>query len=199
MDFYGYSSEWQWAILEYPVFRLKGGIIEKYFLDKLTMKYYGKSSLSLFLKILLDILGIGGFILFLFILRKNLSKGMNLSSAPAVVTCLLFIIGSISLFTILFYLRKIVISLIKVTPFISENVIGLKRISICCFIISATYVINFIINNKLKDFQLINIDSKGVHTDVEFLVFFFAGCFLLILSQVFKQAIAFKEDNDFTV
>jgi len=162
------------------------------------MKYYGKSSLSLFLKILLDILGIGGFILFLFILKDTLKKDLSFSPA-AVVTCLLFVIGSLALFAILFYLRKIVISLIKVTPFVIENVKSLKRMSICCFIISACYVINFVINNKLKDFQLINIDSKGVHTDVEFLVFFFAGCFILILSQVFKQAIEYKEDNDFTI
>jgi len=163
------------------------------------MKYYGKPSLSLFLRIFLEVVGIGGFILFLFIFKKTLTSDLDFSSIKTIITCLLFITGSISLFTIIFYLRKIVISLINVTPFINENVKSLKRISICSFTISATYVINFFVNNTFKDFNLIVIDKKGVQTDVEFLVFFFAGCFILILSKVFKQAIEYKEDNDFTV
>ncbi|HCW04918.1 MAG TPA: hypothetical protein DGK91_10605 [Clostridium sp.] len=68
-----------------------------------------------------------------------------------------------------------------------------------CFTITACYIINFIINNQFRDFKFILIDEQGILTDIEFLIFFFTGCFILILSQVFKQAIEYKEDNDLTI
>jgi hypothetical protein len=76
---------------------------------------------------------------------------------------------------------------------------SLKQIANCCFVITVCYIINFFYNNQFKTFKLIDIGPHGISTDTEFLIFFFAGCFVLILSQIYKQAVEVKEENDYTV
>ena len=164
------------------------------------MKYYGKTSLSSLLKLMLDALIIIGFIVYLLILRKNLVMGqVNLSNIKNIITCVLFVLGGFALLCIMYYLRCIMNSLVKANPFVWKNVKSLRSIANSCFIITACYVINFFINNQYQNFRLIEIDARGIHTDIEFIIFFFAGCFTLILSKVFKQAIEVKEENDFTI
>ena len=164
------------------------------------MKYYGKTSLSSLLKLMLDVLIIIGFIIYLLILRKVLAiDQVNLFNFKNIITCGLFVLGGFALLCIMYYLRCIMNSLVKITPFIWKNVKSLRNVSISCFIITGCYVLNFFINNQYIDFKLIEIDTKGIHTDIEFIIFFFAGCFTLILSKVFKQAIEVKEENDFTI
>ena len=164
------------------------------------MKYYGKTSLSSLLKVMLDGLIVIGFIVYLLILRRTLLvQQVNLLNFKNIITCILFVLGGFSLLCIMYYLRCIMNSLVKVTPFVWENVESLKIVAISCFIISGCYLLNFFINNQYINFRLIEIDTKGIHTDIEFLIFFFAGCFTLILSKVFKQAIEVKEENDFTI
>lgn len=164
------------------------------------MKYYGKMSLASFLKISLDIMIAIGIVIY-FILSKGIlmKKGINMEQSRFIITFILFSIGGISVILILFNLRKVVSSLINVTPFVKDNVLCLKRISLLSFIISICYAINFIINGQYKNFNIAYIDSSGIHTDIEFLIFFFAGCFILILSEVFKQAVEVKEENEFTI
>lgn len=164
------------------------------------MKYYGKTSLSSVLKLMLDSLIVIGFIVYLLILRKALVTGqVNLLNAKNIITCILFVLGGFALLCVMYYLRCIMNSLVKATPFINQNVESLKNVATSCFVISICYVINFFINNQYLNFKLIEIDVKGIHTDIEFIIFFFAGCFTLVLSKVFRQAIEVKEENDFTV
>lgn len=164
------------------------------------MKYYGKTSLSSLLKLMLDSLIVIGFIVYLLILRKALvTQKINLLNPKNIITCILFVLGGFALLCIMYYLRCIMNSLVKSTPFINQNVESLKSVASSCFIISGCYVVNFFINNQYLNFRLIEIDIKGIHTDIEFIIFFFAGCFTLVLSKVFKQAIEVKEENDFTV
>ena len=164
------------------------------------MKYYGKMSLASFLRLSLDIMIIIGIAIY-FILSKGMlmKKVVNMGMGRFIFTYILFSIGGISIILILFNLRKVVSSLINITPFVKDNVLCLKRISLLSFTISVCYALNFIINGQYKDFSIAYIDSSGIHTDVEFLIFFFAGCFILILSEVFKQAVEVKEENEFTI
>jgi len=126
--------------------------------------------------------------------EKQINKDLNFF-----FNCLLFTIGSFSLLTILYNLKKILDSVLKVTPFIMGNVICLGRIAKCCFIISITYILNLIFNGQYKKLTLISLNFVGVDIHAEFIIFFFAGCFSLILSQVYKQAVEVKEENDFTI
>ncbi|MCY6371103.1 DUF2975 domain-containing protein [Clostridium ganghwense] len=164
------------------------------------MKYYGNHSLADFLKIMLDILLLIGIGMFIFISKNALSSdALQISTSRKVFICSLFLIGSISLILIVYNLRKIVKSLIIVNPFVRENVRSLRNISIECFTVATCYLLNFFMNPKYGEFHLIAIDARGVHTDMEFFIFFFAGCFILILSKVFQQAVETKEENDFTI
>lgn len=164
------------------------------------MKYYGKMSLASLLKISLDIMIVIG-VVFYFIMSKQtlMQKAVDMSWGKFLITYILFTIGRISIILILFNLRKIVDSLIKVTPFIRHNVLCLKRISLLSFVISICFALNFFINEQYKNFNIAYVDSSGIHTDIEFLIFFFVGWFILILSQVFKQAVEVKEENEFTI
>lgn len=154
----------------------------------------------LFLKISMDIIIAIGMIMYLALFYQGIFiKKLEIQEYKKIIIFILFIIGGFSLFRILFYLRRIVDSIVKFTPFIWDNVKSLNRISISCFLISATYIINFFVNNQYKNFNFIDFDTSGIHTDMEFLIFFFAGCFIFVLSNVFNQAIKIKEENDFTV
>lgn len=167
------------------------------------MKFYGKRSLASFLKVIMDILIIVAPLVFIGAFVLSITSGhepvLDNLNATTVITAILYILGGSSLMAILINLRNIVASLIESNPFILKNVTRLKNIAISCFTITVCYIINFFINQQFNDFKFIVIDAKGIHTDIEFLIFFFTGCFILILSQVFKQAIEYKDDNDLTI
>ncbi|MCT4595334.1 MAG: DUF2975 domain-containing protein [Anaeromicrobium sp.] len=164
------------------------------------MKYYGERSLASILKLVLNLLLIIGVCMFTYISKNVISSNdLNISIFRKISIYGLFVIGSISLILIVYNLKKIVDSLVHVNPFIRENVKRLNSIAIECFIITGCYLINFFINPKYVDFNLITVDMKGIHTDMEFFIFLFAGSFILILSKVFEQAVEVKEENDFTI
>lgn len=164
------------------------------------MKYYGRKSISSILKISIDILIVIGIIMYIALMWNTLYiKHLSITSFKVLLTCILFACGSFSLFAILFMLRKILNTIIKSTPFVYENVVSLRKISVFCFIIFTCYVINFFLNGQYKNFSLVDFDLSGIHTHTEFIIFFFAGLFLLVLAEVFNKAVKVKEENDFTI
>ncbi|PAB59030.1 DUF2975 domain-containing protein [Anaeromicrobium sediminis] len=164
------------------------------------MKYYGKKSLASALKLVLNFLLIIGVCMFVYISKNVMSSNdLQISIFRKIGIYGLFFIGSISLILIVYNLKKIVDSLVDINPFIRGNVKRLNSIALECFIITGCYLINFVINPKYVEFNLITVDMKGIHTDMEFFIFLFAGCFILILSKVFEQAVEVKEDNDLTI
>jgi hypothetical protein len=164
------------------------------------MKTYGHTTLARFLKIILSVLIVIGALIFLFILIRYLTNSeLQGRTFQVVITSIIFLTGGIALLSIMYYLIRIIDTLINVTPFVWDNVKSLKRIAVACFVISGSYFINFFVNAQYKDFRFVTIDIRGVHTYIEFLIFFFAGCFIMVLVQVFKQAVRLKEENDFTV
>lgn len=160
------------------------------------MKDNRYSAMGKYLIITLNILIAFGILACLEIIISTSFKALN---TQVIVNCFLFFIGTASLVFILYSLRRILKSVIKEGPFNRCNVKSLYNIAISCFVITICYLINFFYNNQFKSFALIDIDAKGIHTDTEFLIFFFAGFFILILAQVYKQAIEVKEENDFTI
>lgn len=164
------------------------------------MQYYGRHSLSSGLKIILDVLLVIGVILLLIVIKGAVwDNGLNISIGRKIFIFALFLVGSSSLLMVVFNLRKIVGTLVEENPFVEKNVKCLKRISIQCFTIAGCYLLNFFFNPKYGEFSFIYIDDRGVHTDMEFIIFLFAGCFILILSKVFQKAVEVKEENDYTI
>lgn len=159
-----------------------------------------KNSLAVFLKFSMNVLIILGAAMYLTLFYQGIFiKDLEIQLYKKIITYILFIIGGGSLLTILFYLKNIVDSIVKYKPFIWDNVKSLKRISIACFVICGTYIVNFFLNTQYKSFHFVDFDTSGIHTDMEFIIFFFAGCFIFVLSEVFKQAVEIKEENDYTV
>lgn len=158
------------------------------------------NSMARFLIIVLNMLIAFGVLTFISLIISTLSPGeMGVANRTYIVNCILVFIGTSSLIFILYCLRRILKSVIKAGPFNMSIVKSLKNIVSSCFVITICYLINFFYNNQFKNFRLIEIGPKGIQTDTEFLIFFFAGCFVLILAQIYKQAVEVKEENDFTV
>ena len=164
------------------------------------MKENKYNSMAKFLIMVLNVLIIFGVITFICLIISTLAPNeIGESNRKYIVNVILFFTGTSSLVFILYCLRKILKSVIKVGPFNMSIVKSLKNIALSCFVITICYIINFFYNNQFKSFSLIDIGPTGIHTDTEFLIFFFAGCFVLILAQIYKQAVEVKEENDFTV
>lgn len=163
---------------------------------EIEMKENKYSTMGKYLIMTLNVLMAFGVLAGLEIIISTSLKALN---ANVIVNCLLFFIGTTSLLFILYSLRRILKSVIIEGPFNRCNVKSLYNIAISCFFITICYLINFFYNNQFNSFALIDINSKGIHTDTEFLIFFFAGFFILILAQVYKQAVEVKEENDFTI
>jgi hypothetical protein len=100
--------------------------------------------------------------------------------------CIIFMLAGIFALAIIWDLRNMFRTVIRENPFVRENVVSLKRMGICAFIIS------FIMAVRL--FFVITPAAL-----VLVFVFLVAGLFSLVLSQVFDQAVTYKQENDLTI
>jgi len=100
-------------------------------------------------------------------------------------TAVLLTSGLCTLF-ILWQLKAIFATLIGGDPFVEANVSCFRKIAVACFLIALIYV--------AKAFVLFSLTAI-----VFIIIFALAGLFCLTLKDVFKQAIAYKEENDWTV
>ncbi|HBI72819.1 MAG TPA: DUF2975 domain-containing protein [Lachnospiraceae bacterium] len=100
--------------------------------------------------------------------------------------CVIFIFAGVFALIILWNLRKMFGSVIHEKPFVRDNVIALKRMGICAFVIAALMVIRLFLVITPAAFVLVA-------------VFLIAGLSSMVLSQVFDQAVAYKQENDLTI
>lgn len=164
------------------------------------MKLYGRFSLAAVLRMVLSFLMAVGIVLFFYITyRIFTSDFIKEYKLHSIYLYTFFFVGSSALGHILYRFIRITNCLIVNEPFTHDNVKSLKWIAIDCFIVSFCYVFNFLVNPMYGKVEILMIDGKGIHTDVEYLIFLFAGCFILILSKVFEQAVAYKEENELTI
>jgi len=100
-------------------------------------------------------------------------------------TIILFSSGLCALF-ILWQLKAIFKALLGGDPFISANVSCLKKCSAASFVIAIIYIIKMIFSPTLM-------------TIIIAAMFALLGLFTLTIKDVFAQAVAYKEENDWTV
>lgn len=100
--------------------------------------------------------------------------------------CIIFIIAGVFALVIVWELRTIFKTVMKENPFVRENVRSLKRMGISSFCIA------FMMLTRL----LFVITPAAL---VLVAVFAIAGLFSLVLSQVFDQAVTYKQENDLTI
>ena len=147
-----------------------------------------KRALHLFTKTVIDIMFFSGIIvcgLVPYLIYKVSYFVLMLETYPIHMTAVLMLSGILALI-ILWELRRIFNTLVKTNPFTLENVKSLRIMARASFAISVIYIAKCIFWFTLATVLLI-------------MVFAIAGLFCLVLADVFKQAVAYKEENDLTV
>ena len=152
------------------------------------MQIIGKNGLSGFIKILLMLVFAGGSVIFLglpFLLKWYLTGFVYRSDAYAFLLVFLYFTGFFCLW-IVYEMNKIFNTLNRKDPFRKDNVKSLERMSISSFIIGAAYVVKIICYNSFL-------------TMIITMIFIILGLFLVVLAELFKQAVRFKEENELTI
>jgi len=87
---------------------------------------------------------------------------------------------------ILYQLKQMFKTLIGKTPFVHENISCFRRCGVASFIISALFVIRIFLGFTPGSAIIV-------------IIFAMLGLFSLTMKDVFKQAVFYKEENDWTV
>ncbi|WP_088187064.1 DUF2975 domain-containing protein [Desulfosporosinus sp. FKA] len=148
-----------------------------------------KNGLSGFTKRILDFIFLGGLGIFItlpYALRWYMNAIYRTSTENYYFLLgFLYITGLVCL-GLVNEMRKIFKTLNRRNPFMMDNVKSLNRVGGSCFIIAAAYLVKIFFYNS-------------VLTAIITMVFIIAGLFAVVLAEVFRQAIAVKEENDLTV
>lgn len=99
---------------------------------------------------------------------------------------ILYVLSGIFSLAIIFELRRMFGTVLADNAFVMDNVSSLKRMAKCSFAIAVLSILRLFF-------------APTPATMVVIIVFFIAGLFSLVLSQVFEKAIRYKEENDLTI
>ena len=149
---------------------------------------YKNSLVHCITKIMVDVLFYAGILCLAAVpfLTRPIGAFLGLESGRlALFITVMLISGACSIY-ILYQLRVIFRTLMGGNPFVDGNVTCLRKISVGCAMIGALYLV--------RSFFLFSVAAVVV-----FLVFLIGCLFCLTVKDVFKQAVSYKEENDFTV
>lgn len=154
------------------------------------MPILGKKGLSGYVKKLLNLILLSGILIMLglpFVFKWYLNA-FNYHDSNATYIFLLVFLYLTGFFClwIVYEMNRIFKTLTRKDPFQMDNVRSLNRMAINAFVIAVAYIVKIILYNSFL-------------TIIITMVFIIAGLFLIILSEVFKQAVSFKEENDLTI
>lgn len=143
-----------------------------------------------FVKIILDILFVFGIVCLIaspLLMNKAIYIYTSDSTAYLFNNILgLLILSDLVIIYVLYELRKIFKTIKQGTPFIENNVNSLFRMGLASCSLSLAFVYKlFVIKSFLTYFVI--------------LVLIIAGCFSFTLSELFKEAMRVKEENDLTI
>ncbi len=147
-----------------------------------------KNPLVRFTKALLDFMFYSGIIVCITvpISFRFVSRYYNVFDRFYYPFCVIFIIAGIFALAILRELRCMFKTVRKGDPFVRENVRSLKRMGVSAFAISG-----------IMAARLFFVITPAALVLIA--VFAIAGLFSLVLSQVFDQAVTYKQENDLTI
>lgn len=103
-----------------------------------------------------------------------------------IAQCVVYMISGFFCIRIVNELRKMFITVLNEDAFVDSNVVSLKVMSKSAFLIGFMSVVRLPL-------------SPTPATIVILIVFSVAGLFSIVLSQVFQEAIRYKEENDLTI
>ncbi len=90
---------------------------------------------------------------------------------------------------VVYQVIKVFKSIVLGNPFVTENEIALKKIAVLCEVIAIILFIKFVVEMTFLNVILIFI----------IVTFGIAGLCAYVLSQLFKQSVFLKEENDMTI
>ncbi len=153
------------------------------------MQVLGEKGLSGVVKLLLDGVFIGGLAIFVSLpLSLKLAFDIIKSTFDENYYFLLvfFYLTGIFALKLVYEVRKVFKNLNKRNPFIIDNVKSLKSMAFSSFVISVAYGVKIIF-------------YPSILTIILAMVFIILGLFLIVLAEVFHQAVIVKEENDLTI
>ena len=147
-----------------------------------------KSPLVRITKLILDFMFYAGIVICATVplLFKQAGKYFSIFREFYIPFSIIFFVAGVFALVIVWELRTIFKTVIKEDPFVRENVRSLKRMGVSSFCIA------FMMLTRL----LFVITPAAL---VLVAVFAIAGLFSLVLSQVFDQAVTYKQENDLTI
>lgn len=147
-----------------------------------------KDKLTLFTKLLLDIMFYGGLLVTVTLPLSIKAYGRYNSyfADNYYSLCLIFFLSGIFAILIIQQLRRMFRTVIDNDCFIRENVVSLEKMSIYSFLIAVITACRLFI--YLTPAVLVII-----------LVFVIAGLFSRVLAGVFDKAVTYKQENDLTI
>ena len=149
---------------------------------------YEKTFTHKLTKIAVDIMFYCGIVcLFLVPFFAKFARGVSKTEGIGyyIVVSTLFLSGIFAIY-ILFNLKQMFKTLLSGNPFVEKNIACFRKIAVSCFIIALIYTIKICFLYSLATFVII-------------LVFTIGCLFCLTLKDIFKQAIYYKEEHDWTV
>lgn len=149
---------------------------------------YKNSFVHYLTKILVDTMFYGGILCCIAVPFMMPLIAAFLGYSPNIITLYIIVLilsGLCSLY-ILWQLKAMFKTLLGGNPFIEKNVNCLRKCSVASFLIALIYLVKISV-------------WFTIATSIIVVIFALLGLFCLTLKDLFKQAVAYKEENDWTV
>lgn len=116
-------------------------------------------------------------------------------SPKASVLTLFLVISGICTAVILWQGRRVLGTILRGTPFSTENAVSLRRSAVCCFLIAGAAAVRVVWSVWFYRslFPLVTYNALFVP------LFAMAGLLCLVMSALFRQAAEMKAENDLTI
>jgi hypothetical protein len=149
---------------------------------------YKNSFVHYLTKVLVDIMFYGGILccVVLPFIMPTLANFFGYSEAVVLPFTIILLLSGLCSIYILWQLKEMFRTLLNGNPFIGANVTCLRKCSVASFLIAIIYIVK-------------TIFWFSIMTSVVVIIFSLLGLFCLTLKDVFKQAVDYKEENDWTV
>jgi len=149
---------------------------------------YKNSFVHYLTKVLVDIMFFGGIACCVAVpfLMQVFKSWFSYRDSQVVPLAIILEASGLSSLFILWQLKAMFKTLLGGNPFTNSNVSCLRRCSVASFIISIIFITKLIF-------------WFSIASSIIVIIFALLGLFCLTLKDVFKQAIAYKEENDWTV
>ena len=149
---------------------------------------YKNSFVHYLTKVLVDIMFYGGILCCAAVpfVIPVLARYFGYEEARVAPTAIILLLSGLCSLFILWQLKAMFKTLLGGNPFTESNVSALRRCSVASFLIAIFFVAKIV-------FWL------TIASAIIVIIFSLLGLFCLTLKDVFKQAVAYKEENDWTV